>query len=335
MRELLEDPELGEAGLAIAAQVMRHRKGPVWLHRRLREIFLMGNRQPNELHKILAFLNSKYYITTNYDLLFDMVLKDFLNLRDLPIVVKDADIPHADPVTYVKLHGDIAVPETVVLTYDDYDTRFENNPNLLHLLYSLFAQNLVLFVGYSLSDLNVLSVVRKIGRGDPNYARGMYILVTNPDKGKVDFFQSLNVQIVTVARHNGEPEGEALQRFLLRLWNRTLDFDSYLNPQPRELSYTSKLEIAISFYYRGDYAAADQLFEGLDPESEKIWRADPGAFAQYAYFKLKTLDKLNHWEQMKNAGPFGATGHPVRILHGLLLAGVAVARTFDEMHTGH
>ncbi len=304
MMELLDikDQQHLNLDLAITAQVLRHRNGPDWLRFRMRKIFLLHERRPNELHKILALLNSKYYITTNYDLLFDSVLEDFLGCGNLPVVIKDDHIPYADPVTYIKLHGDIAEPESIVLTYDDYDTRFEKNPNLLHLLYSLFAQNLVLFVGYSLRDANVLSVVRKIGRGDIRYARGMYILVTNPDSESVDFFKSLNVNVIPVDRRPGETQSDALQRFLLCLWNQTLDFDIYLNPQPRTLSYSSRLEIAISSYRRGDYPGALQSFDGLETVPERVWGADPGAFAQYSYFKLKTLDKLNRWEEMKSIG---------------------------------
>ena len=302
MAELLEGQKVGNLDLAIAAQVVQHRKGPSWLKRRLRDIFLMRKPEPNEIHKILALLRCRYYITTNYDLLFDSVLRDFLNCESLPVVINDEDIPNADPVTYIKLHGDIATPDTMVLTYDDYATRFEQNPNLIHLLYSLFAQNLVLFVGYSLGDSNVLSVVRKIRYDDPRYARGMYILVTNPDEEKADFFRSLHLKVINVDRRSNESESEALQRFLLRLWNRTLDFDIYLNPEPRQISYSSKLQIAISSYRRGDYHNAVPLFDELESTPKSIWSADPGIFAQYSYFKLKTLDKLNRWEEMGKTG---------------------------------
>lgn len=301
MQKLLEGQDIQDGDLAIAAQVARYRYGSGWLHDRLRQIFLMTKANPNELHKILALLNCKYYITTNYDLLFDHVIQDFLG-REVRAVVNDDDIPHADPIIYVKLHGDIARPETIVLTYDDYDTRFEKNPNLLHLLYSLLAQNLVLFVGYSLRDSNVLSVVRKISRADPLYARGMYILVTNPNKEKADFFATLNLKVVNVERRPGESESAALQRFLLRLWNCTLDFDIYLNPKPREISSASKLEIAISSYRRADYHDAIHFFDELQRVPKGLWSAEPGAFAQYAYFRLKTLDKLNHWPEMERTG---------------------------------
>jgi hypothetical protein len=130
----------------------------------------------------------------------------------------------------------------------------------------------------------------------------MYILVTDPDEEKADFFRSLNVHVVEVPRREGETEGQALEKFLLRLWNRTLDFDIYLNPEPRELSPTAKLAAAVSSYRRGDYLGAIQLFRQLEKAPVDLWRADPGVFAQYAYFRLKTLDKLNHWTEMGEVG---------------------------------
>jgi tetratricopeptide (TPR) repeat protein len=110
------------------------------------------------------------------------------------------------------------------------------------------------------------------------------------------------VNVVNIERRKDESEGAALQRFLLRLWNRMLDFDIYLNPEPREVSYANSLQIAIGSYRQASYHSADHLFEKLESAPKSVWSADPGLFAQYSYFKLKTLDKLNRWAEMEQAG---------------------------------
>ena len=52
----------------------------------------------------------------------------------------------------VKLHGDIDVPKSVVLTSRDYRKRLYQDPHYVPFLRGLFAQNTVLFMGFSFAD---------------------------------------------------------------------------------------------------------------------------------------------------------------------------------------
>ena len=61
-----------------------------------------------------------------------------------------------------KIHGDINVPNSIVLTKSDYD-RFKAHDKYLHAkILTIFAENPIVFLGYSLSDKNIQEIIRGI-----------------------------------------------------------------------------------------------------------------------------------------------------------------------------
>lgn len=297
---------INDYDLAKIAQIQRHkhRETNNWLLNQLQKA-LNVRAEPNDLHRLLVMLNSKYYITTNYDRLFDEVLQEQLGDEDLPRIVTDADMSKSGDIVYIKLHGDIYEGDSIVLTYDDYETKFEKNPNLVHLLYSLFAQNLVLFVGYSLKDPNILSIVRKIGQKSN---KGLYMVLVEPKPGDRDldlvFLDSLNVNVIPLKLSEGQNIGKRLRQWLLELWDKIISeesYDLYLSTVPVELPYEIQISLAVQIYNNGDYSKANRLFQGLFNHNEagRYWRKRPELFGQVSYYSIKTLDKLNDWHNLE------------------------------------
>ena len=60
-----------------------------------------------------------------------------------------------------KLHGDVLDPDSIVFDENDYDN-LAVNPRVLTVLDGLFQQNMVLFVGYSLKDPDLLPVLKRL-----------------------------------------------------------------------------------------------------------------------------------------------------------------------------
>lgn len=142
---------------------------------------------PNEIHGVLADLKLPIYITTNYD---DFMLRT-LKSRRVDVrqefcrwnsFVKDYHKPSifslkpegfeptpANPVVF-HLHGLESVPESIVITRDDYldflvninRDRDQDNPMIPPRIQRAFAGTSLLFLGYGIEDWNLRVIFRHI-----------------------------------------------------------------------------------------------------------------------------------------------------------------------------
>jgi len=138
----------------------------------------------NAPHSVLADLKLPIYITSNYDKFMELSLKSRQNVE--PVVefcdwnnyAKVAKIPSSlrkskykptqqIPLVY-HLHGHIDIPQSMVLTENDYYDFVVRlyQEDLLQLLtpviHTALATTSLLFVGYSLEDLNFRIIFRSI-----------------------------------------------------------------------------------------------------------------------------------------------------------------------------
>lgn len=94
-------------------------------------------------------------ITTNYD----TFIED--NLMFNPLIGNE--IIQSNPYGSVyKIHGCVSCPEQIIITADDYK-RFEIKYDLIRAqLISLFIHNPIIFIGYSIEDENIKSILKTI-----------------------------------------------------------------------------------------------------------------------------------------------------------------------------
>ncbi len=108
---------------------------------------------------LLRKANIDGVITTNWDLLLESVFPGFE-------VYKGQDEllfahPHSIAEIY-KIHGCSTAPNSLVLTKDDYADFNARNPYLAAKLLTVFIEHPVIFLGYSLSDPNVIGILTGI-----------------------------------------------------------------------------------------------------------------------------------------------------------------------------
>jgi SIR2-like domain len=139
----------------------------------------------NNAFGILADLNLPIYITTNYDnFMFDALktrqkdpekelcrwsneVNQMLKLKQINPVLSPMYIPSAErPVVY-HLHGYLGIPESMVMTENDYldfmiSLHEKESPILPPQITIALATNALLFVGYSLADWNFRVLFRSI-----------------------------------------------------------------------------------------------------------------------------------------------------------------------------
>lgn len=167
-------PLSDEADLARVAQYIAVTSDGMAPKERLREEFSrLGEPDfdlPGEPHRTLARLGLPLYLTTNYDDFMSQALRregrdvqrDFARwnnapqVRDAPAVLRGKVVPtSANPVVF-HLHGHFDVPESLVLTEDDYFTFLiatsSDRKLLPHQVSGAVSGTTLMFVGYRLAD---------------------------------------------------------------------------------------------------------------------------------------------------------------------------------------
>ena len=132
---------------------------------------------PNKIHEIIFKLSPLHIVTTNYDDLFEKVKNK--EGYSYSLVRRDSEFPYALNNKYIlKIHGDLDIPETIVLKEDDYINYSLEHPLLENFVKSLFASNVVLFVGYSFSDINLKYILNNVKSILGNDFQKAYLLNT-------------------------------------------------------------------------------------------------------------------------------------------------------------
>ena len=110
------------------------------------------NAKPNIIHEKLLELNPQHIITTNYDTLIEEQANK--NGMFYNVVAKDSDLPYvSNNKLIIKMHGDFA-NRNIVFKEDDY-LSYSNNFKLIeNYVKTIFSSYTVLFVGYSLEDID-------------------------------------------------------------------------------------------------------------------------------------------------------------------------------------
>ena len=120
----------------------------------------------------------KTIITSNYDNLFEKYYGSNLAVAfNQESLVKIDTCP--EKVKLYKIHGDINHPDSVIITKDDY-TKFNaglNDNLMLNSIKDIFATRSMLFIGYSMDDVNIAPIWMKINQLVSEYRDFEHFLV--------------------------------------------------------------------------------------------------------------------------------------------------------------
>jgi hypothetical protein len=175
------------------------------------------------VHRLIVELDFPLVYTTNYDSLLERSYR--LEGRSFNKIVTAKDIAASDPSlpTIVKFHGDLEAPASLVLAETDYLRRLSfEQPLDIKLAADAFGKAM-LFVGYSISDINLRLLLFRLhaiwrASGCERARPRSYVLMTQPNRVQERILDSWGVTPVVVANRD---ETRAVASFLDELRSAT------------------------------------------------------------------------------------------------------------------
>lgn len=155
----------GNEGLLEKASFLRRTMGADWIAKAITAEFSSIKANPSEIHRELARLPGTAFITTNYDQLLEQALEGQTGRRPDVVLLSDVNgIKGFTTGQVLKLHGDLAAPETLVLAAEDYfQVRYQAagawKQKLRQVLQPPFH---LLLVGYGYGDADLQDVVDEL-----------------------------------------------------------------------------------------------------------------------------------------------------------------------------
>ncbi len=160
-------------------------------------------------HAMIADLPVQEFVTTNYDPLVELAAADIG--RDLSVLPYDE--PRPGRPWLLKLHGDAAHPDGVVLTREEYLQLGDARAALAGVLHSLLLTRHVLFVGTSMLDDDLIRIahqVRSAVQGSRESRRSGTVLALQEDAARSRLWEQ-DVETVAMASGDTSP-AEAARR---------------------------------------------------------------------------------------------------------------------------
>jgi len=153
----------------------------------------------SRIYEILKELDFPIIYTTNYDSL----LEDYYNNKgkDITVIRCAEDMQKIKPGTprIMKFHGDLSTKSSIVLSESEYFERMDFSNFMDVQLQADMLQYSILFLGYSLSDINVkllMYLARKRVR-EHNQAIKSYIYTATPNLVQEEVFLKNNIITIT------------------------------------------------------------------------------------------------------------------------------------------
>ena len=299
-REFIEPYKLSGLKFCVATEILEKN---ISFRNDFNRTFGRSTIKPNILHKLLAQLNAKYYITTNYDQLLESAFSS-QNNKNLAVIRREGDLPKVstNDNILIKIHGDIEIQDLLVLTKSHYDNRLHNPTLIDSYVQCLFTTNTILFIGYSLSDDDIFSLLNKLNNLIAADISEKYIVLPNEstiDKKYLEFF---DVKPIYLNCDNDQKQITShLASFLYQLWEQ-MDFFSILTkmieankkPELREA-----VERAVALRRENETGKAKDILNELFKRPTDSWENQISLLPTILWLFVSIYDKLEKWKDIE------------------------------------
>jgi hypothetical protein len=190
--------------LPAAAAALRARMGSNKYRQFLEEVFLRPDLKPTEVHKILSRIPFAGVITTNYDALIEAGYKEVHPGETFPIFTHVdheylGTVLNTKKYFVLKAHGTIDRPETIILDSKDYSRLIHKSQGYRTFLRALFLDRTVLFLGFSMTDRELLLLLEGLNEIFEGHIPTHYALMDvtdTPPTEREQFEENFSVRII-------------------------------------------------------------------------------------------------------------------------------------------
>lgn len=257
--------------------------------------------RPGRLHELLASLPFRAYLTTNFDLLQLEALRRQhrapAGFENAPNDIRAVDLDAL--VSHVRLHGHFGDPTHLVLTPSQYH-EVMHSPNWQYYrtwIRSVFALKRVIFIGYSVNDPDLQTLLAQVRWEIDRKLPHLAILPDVSQFDREELYDKYRIEVVTYKTANG---GHDELRALLELLHTSLKGAGYrATATPQLLRDSTSLwmwyqglfgprapdaaPVAIKALILGTVSALGPVSEAqVDDELQRLIAASPGRIAELA-----------------------------------------------------
>lgn len=183
----------------------------------------------SENHKIIARLPISTIWTTNYDSLIEDSFKSAKRITDVKL--RDEDIAthkKGREVVVYKMHGDIAMPDKVIICKDDYERYAKYHKIFQNALEGDLVNKTFLFLGFSFTDPNLEYMLGHLRSLLENSKREHYAIMREVRQDKDKAKDKEGLRSFKYAKNKQKLQIEDLQRYsiqtnLIEKWNDVTD----------------------------------------------------------------------------------------------------------------
>ena len=263
--------------------------------------------QPGKIHRLIANLNTKYCITTNYDKLLEKAFREYFKdglQKRLHVVMKESDlIRSADGrKVLIKIHGDVETQDLLALTLSDYRKRWKNPTIVDGLVSYLFATSPILFLGYTFSDEHILGFLEDENLLKNRHLPERYIVLPSYEEETYSsLLARLRITPIFLDCKSADEKDEALADFLRRLWEQTHEFADFTKMLEVEFESPEKMLMrAMVNRQELDFEGAKRLHDRLLDENKIQWNNYVNLLPGFVWLSISLYDKMELWEELEN-----------------------------------
>ena len=175
--------------------------------------------EDSDIHKIIVNANFPLIYTTNYDRWIENAFDKYGKHYHKIVTVSDLTQTDKETIQIVKFHGDFDDDNSIVLDETSYFKRLEFETPLDIKLRADILGKTVLFIGYSLSDINIRLLFFKLSQLWKENAQGSvqpmsYVFSARPNPIQEDILKQWGISMIS---SEIDDPGEALVEFMTKL----------------------------------------------------------------------------------------------------------------------